>query len=320
MIHMETLNKYELSDKEVNGSTSEIGLVILDNYGRILIENKKRYIDIPKTTLSSKGKNEIIKTQYNKIFETDSPYFYELYKCSNYRYNNISSEKAIIDYNYAITHDLPKNSEYKFLTLNQVKSLLYSLKYDKNIEYVKDELEVLISKLGEIYKDSNVLSDFSKQNYLEHLTDSFITNKNEKDLRKKYPYINPTCIIEDTLNFIKNIRKFSLETNVDHIIVQLEEIYPITSFLNKECYNDLLIKLAKDNKEYLISIYLLKSYFNEDIKMFLDENEHYIDNLGIVKGLPQLVIYSKDLKILDKVDNFEKIKKINYRNNYYKRY
>lgn len=318
---MNTLNKYLLSDNEIIKQVDEIGLVIIDNYGRILIENRKSYIDIPRIVVSvGQNKNEIINKKYNGIFDSDSPYFYQLYELINYRYDNISSEKVKIFYNYVITHDLPKNDKYRFLTLNHIDSLLDSLNYDKYLEYVKDELKILLSKLKDIYKDSVTLLEFSKENYLEQLTDSFLTGNKENELKQKYPFIEISLIIKYTLNFIRNIKNFSIDIQRNELLFQLEKIYPIKSFSNDEWYSDILVKLSKDNKEYWISTYLINSYFNNDIKIYLDENEYSIGDLGEVKGLPQLIMYSKDLKMMSKIDDFEKIKKLNHRNNYFKRY
>ena len=60
MIYIEIINKYLITDKEISNSINEIGLVIIDNYGRLLVESKRRYIDIPKITLLAKSKNKII--------------------------------------------------------------------------------------------------------------------------------------------------------------------------------------------------------------------------------------------------------------------
>ena len=92
-----------------------------------------------------------------------------------------------------MTQDLPKNTKYKFLTLNHINSLLSNL--NNNKQYINDEL---------------------------------------KDV--------------------------------------LEKIYPIKLFSKSDWYSNL---------------------------------DH---SIGVVKALPQLVLYSKDLEMLNKVDNFEKIK------------
>ena len=307
--------------KTSNNKVDEIGPIIIDKEGRILIENKGGYVDIPRINRSIfEDKDKLIEEKYNKIFEEKSPYFYKLYTTEKYRYYIDSSKKIKTEYEYAITNNLPKTSKYKFLTLNHVNSLLSSLNYDRYLEYIKEDLKELILKLQEIYKDSISLSEFSKKYYLEHLTDSFITNTNEDSLKNKYPSIDFNRIIRDTLNFIKNIKNFSIDTKEDSLTFQLEKIYPIKSFSNDNWYSDILGKISKNNREYLISTYLINSYFNNDIKIYLDENEYDIDNLGKVKGLPRLIIYSKDLNMMNKVNNLEKTKKLNYRKNYTKRY
>ena len=317
---MNTINKYIKTDKEIDNLMNEIGLVIIDNCGRLLVENKGKYIDIPRVTLSNENKESILKSKYNRIFGKDPQYFYELYRSINYRYDTISSEKAKIEYNYVITNDLPKENKYRFLTLKHLKSLLCSLDYNVNINYVKEELEELISKLQELYNGSIILSEFNNTDYLEQVTDSFITDDKDNNSIKQYPFFDSYIIIEDTLNFIRDIKKFSIENNKDYLRFQIENTYPIKSFVNNEWYSDIIVQLSHNGLEYLLSIYLLNSYFSKDIKIYFDDNEYDIDEYGKVVGLPQLIIYSENLNMMDKVENFEKIRKLDYRNNYLKRY
>ena len=44
---MKILNKYVLSEKEINLRSNEIGLIILDSKGRLLVEKDKNMINIP---------------------------------------------------------------------------------------------------------------------------------------------------------------------------------------------------------------------------------------------------------------------------------
>ena len=76
---MEIIDNNMKTNDKITNTVNEMGLVIIDNFGRVLIENNENYVDIPRIIISnSQNKDELINRKYNAIFNNDCPFFYEL--------------------------------------------------------------------------------------------------------------------------------------------------------------------------------------------------------------------------------------------------
>ena len=298
---IKVLNKYLLTEREIYHESNEIGFAIVDSKGRLLTCSNSGYIDIPKIILKhGDDKDKCIKEFLNTILEEKDQEYNELYKLDNYRYRDITdkglrqNKKAHITYYLVETDSKITDDKYKFLTPSNIDYVLSAVDYQKYNESIKDELEILVSYIKDDYLSKDRLLEFDKKNYIDHLI-CLLNEAHPKDfIEHKYPFIDYNHVIESTLAFIKNMPVLSNGINGKKWAFSIERINPISAFSNKKWYSDILFSPCRGNDDSLVSLYLLKSFFQDDIKMYLNDNnikiKHKNKVIGIVKILPELII------------------------------
>ena len=311
------LNEYVLSDKEIFETTKEIVLILIDNQDRILVKNNRGVIDFPRYKVDGINKDNFIKETLKGDKNIDLQEFIDV---TNYRYkhsikdNLRINQKALIKYYIAYTNKNILGEEYKFLSIANITSLFNMLDYISGYECLKIELDFILKKLGESL-------DYvpTKEDYEDHLLGLYSIDGGKadviiKDIKNKCPYIDSSNIIQDTLKFIKNIDRYVYERRENKLSFIVERVYPIESPSEKLWYSDILFLINDKNNELLISTYLLKSIFKENVLCSIDDNILDIKagdkSIGEVKGNPLFILVddnnciNKKQKMMKKYYNF----------------
>ena len=175
--------------------------------------------------------------------------------------------------------------------------------------YIKDKFN------KDEYLNNDRLLEFNKENYHEHLIALFDKKHPDDFIYNQYPFMDYNQIIESTLEFIRNLPFFSSSINEKKWIFPLEKVRTIDAYSNKIWYSDILIAPYKGYNDSLVSVYLLKSFFKDDINLYLKDNYSKITEerkvIGVVKGLKELIIEDKNLKLLVESAKIDRAKTLN---------
>ena len=319
------LNEYMIADSEISSSVKEIGLIFINENGKILIKNDNGIINIPR--IRSMYDEINVKNKIKGLLGTDNTDYYLLQSLINYRpyyrdkYGLFINQKTDVDYYVVKVDSKDIDKQFTFLSIPHIKSLLSMKSFSRGYEYIKEELDLVFNKISVIYENKQMVSSFNVGDYANHLVSAYYFNgdnkqsisKRRKSMQLKHPYINYKNIYDNTLEFVSDIYGFAYEKKNNELKFNLERIIPVKAPTDKLWYSDILLIIYKDNLEYLVSLYLLSVLLDNDFDFILgDEALQVMDNgknVGSIDLLPEFIISAKKDKNVS-IGSLGRVKKL----------